>query len=95
MGDFEGIDRYKLEDMAHELAAQCRCHNYSGPCRFCSKLEKVHRQLDRIDIEEQVIKEITEWLTHKRLKVISSKEFVDAVSYGLATREWKKKDTPL
>jgi len=95
MDDFEGIERYKLEDMAHECAAQCRCYSYHGPCRFCNRLEKIHRQLDKMDVEEKVIKEITEWLTQKRFQVINTREFVDAVSYGLATREWKKKDAPL
>jgi len=89
------VDRYKLEDRSHELAAQCRCYSYNGPCRFCRELEKVHRQLDRMDAEEDVIKEITAWITSAKFQAISTREFVDAVSYGLATRAWKKTEGEL
>lgn len=94
MENYEGIERYRLEDMAHELAAQCRCYSYNGPCRFCNKLEKVHRQIDKLDVEEQVIKEITAWMTNPKFITMTIQEFIDAVGYGLATRAWKKKDVP-
>lgn len=85
------IERYKLEDEARSLAERCTCYSYHGPCRFCVKLEKIHRQLDEMDIEERVVKDITAWICDEKFRAISVTQFIQAMSHGLATREWKKK----
>lgn len=88
-------EKWKLEDEIRELAQQCKCYSYNGPCRFCQRMEKLERKVDRIEAEEHIVKEVVEWLKSGKFLVFSNRELLDAIVYGLQTNEWKKPPTPL
>jgi hypothetical protein len=88
-------ERYKLEDEIRELARQCKCYSYNGPCRFCQKMEKLERKVDRIEAEEHVIRQISQWLWSDEFQAERHNDVLTKVIHGLASNRWKKDTTPL
>jgi hypothetical protein len=88
-------ERYKLEDEIRELAKQCKCYSYNGPCRFCQRMEKLERKVDKIEAEEHTVKEVVEWLKSEKFLSFTNHELLTAIIYGLQTNAWKKEPTPL
>ena len=88
-------ERYKLEDEIRELAKQCKCYSYNGPCRFCQRMEKLERTVDRIEAEEHVVRQMFQWLGSEEFLAFAHHEVLTKIIHGLKTNAWKKDTTPL
>jgi hypothetical protein len=56
------LDRETMEEEIRALARQCKCISRDGPCRFCLKADQLNHKLDKMQAEDDVVREIVEWL---------------------------------
>ena len=56
------LDRELLEEEIRTLAHQCKCRDFSGPCRFCMKSEKLERKLDKLEAHDEAMGLVSRWL---------------------------------
>jgi len=89
------IDRETMEEEIRALGNLCKCRSYDGPCRACMKADKLNQQLDKLQAEDDVVREIVDWMNSPEMKVQYNN--VQSVLRGIAAcverRDFRKKDT--
>jgi hypothetical protein len=56
------LDRETIQEEIRTLSHQCKCYGYNGPCRACTKAEKLDQKLSRLEAEDELLDLVTRWL---------------------------------
>lgn len=89
------MDRELLEEEIRELSRQCKCFSREGSCRACMRAEKLNDKLDIMQAEDDIVKEIVDWMNSPEMKVQynNAQSILRGLSACIERRDFRKKKT--
>jgi len=82
------MDREIIEDEIRELSRKCKCFSREGACGACIKAEKLNQLLDKLQAEDDVVREIVTWL-----RSFPANKYASKTADAIERREFRRKDT--
>lgn len=83
----DSLDRENLEEEIRTLSRQCKCFSRDGPCRACLKADQLNNKLDKLQAEDEVVRDIASWLRRCGDPRWTATDFAAAIERG----DWRKK----
>lgn len=90
------MDRFDMEEEIRTLGSQCKCRSYDGPCRACMKADKLNDELDKMQAEDDVVRDIVAWMNSPEMKVQynNAQSILRGIAARIERRDFRKKDSP-
>lgn len=85
------IDRELLEEEIRELSRACKCMG-AGHCPPCLKAERLNDQLDKLQAEDDIVRDIVTWLrsgVHTLTTV--GMGYAEGIAAAIESREFSRK----